>query len=961
MDIPKKEQEILAYWDERNIFQKSIDSRDPARSFVFYDGPPFATGLPHYGHVVPGTMKDVIPRYKTMRGFRVARHWGWDCHGLPVENLIEKELGIKNRKDILDFGIEKFNEACRASVTRYEKEWKDIIRRTGRWVDMDNAYRTMDMPYMESIWWVFSELYKKGLLYEGRKAMHVCPRCETPLSNFEVTLGYKDVTDPAITVKFKLKEIPDEWKDMVRGKSVYALAWTTTPWTLPGNMFLAVNPAEDYTAVDMGNEVYVVARARFGQYFSNEDAEELHPFIKGIQLANIPYEPVFPYFKDRAGAFRIVMADFVTLDDGTGIVHVAPAFGENDLQVGEREGVELIQHVAMNGKITDDAEDFKGRFVKSADKDIIAWLTEKGALFLEATVTHSYPHCWRCDTPLLNFITTSWFVRVTALKEKLLLHNKAVNWIPEHMQDGRFGKWLEGARDWSISRNRFWGTPLPVWKSEDGDVLVVGSRAELEELSGAKVSDLHKHVLDPITVEQGGKIYTRIPEVLDCWFESGAMPYGEHHYPFENREHFEKHFPAEFIAEGQDQTRGWFYTLHVLATALFDRPAYKNVVVNGLVLAEDGKKMSKRLKNYPEISEVIDRYGADALRFYLMNAPVVRAESLNFSAKGVDEVYKKVILIVENVMAFWKMYAESGGAAASLAGAKQSNHILDRWIIARTHQLIFDVTNAYESYDLQGGARPVAEFVNDLSTWFVRRSRDRFKEGGETKQQAATTLARVLLEFSKVIAPLMPFLAERIYRTVGGGKESVHLDDWPVADENLINQHLLEKMRITRKIVELGLALRMEAGIKVRQPLSELRITGEILDDDYLELISDEVNVPNVSCDPMPMSLPWIVKQDGNIVVGLNTEMTDELRALGTLREMVRHINDARKQAGLSIGDIVPIYIDAPERVRGIIEKYHDTLARQTLATEIRLERPDGMTGVEVEVDGEAVWIGVGK
>ncbi|OGL88899.1 hypothetical protein A3H75_02075 [Candidatus Uhrbacteria bacterium RIFCSPLOWO2_02_FULL_51_9] len=1018
MDIPKKEQEILDYWDQINAFQKSVEGRPADRRFVFYDGPPFATGLPHYGNLLPGTIKDVIPRYKTMRGYRVERRWGWDCHGLPVENLLEKELGIKDRKAIEQFGVAKFNEACRASVTRYVDEWKNIIRRTGRWVDMNNAYFTMDRAYMESIWWVFGELYKKGLLYEGRKPMHICPRCETPLSNFEVALGYKDITDPAITVRFRLKDLPESVV-LPANKPVYLIAWTTTPWTLPGNMFLAAHPAHDYAAVDAGHEVVIVARARFDAYFGGEHGTQLHPYIKGIELEGLRYEPLFPYFKDRAGAFRVVMADFVTLDDGTGIVHIAPAFGEDDLAIGEREKVDIIQHVGMDGKLKDEVTDFRGRFVKSADKDIVAWLKEQGHLFEENTITHSYPHCWRCDAPLLNYATSSWFVNVTALKEKLLAHNQEINWIPEHMRDGRFGKWLEGARDWSISRNRFWGTPLPVWKAPDGDVLVVSSCAELGELSGKKIDDLHKHIVDAVEIQKDGKTYTRISDVLDCWFESGTMPYGEVHYPFENKKDFDEHFPADFIAEGQDQTRGWFYTLHVLATALFDRPAYKNVVVNGMVMAEDGKKMAKRLKNYPEVTEVLDKYGADALRFYLMNSPVVRAENLNFSEKGVDEVYKKVILIVENVVAFWEMYSDvmlergpgpsdsiSSGSyrPASRDSRMTSDHILDRWISARTHELIRDVTNAYEAYDLQGATRPVVDFVNDLSTWFVRRSRERFKANvvanviaspagakqSNDRQNAIATLRYVLFEFSKVIAPVMPFLAERMYQVVtrhsegrspeesrqdasmrtgsfasaqddNQAKESVHLENWPAVQENLIDQKLLDTMQTARKIVELGLAARMEAAVKIRQPLSEFRITGAVLEEEFLALVRDELNVQVVSNDAAPLHAPWIMKQEGNIIVSLNTEMTEELRELGTVREMVRRINDARKTAGLSIQDIVPIYIDASERVRAIVEKHRDTLTRQTLAREIVLERPDGMTGAEVEVDGETVWIGVGK
>jgi len=974
MDISKKEQEVLEYWDKINAFKKSIEQRPKDRSFVFYDGPPFATGLPHYGHLVPGTMKDVIPRYKTMRGYRVERKWGWDCHGLPVENLIEEELDLKSKKDIEDFGVDKFNQTCCDSVLRYAKEWKETVRRTGRWVDMENSYHTMDPAYMESIWWVFKQLWEKGLIYEGYKSMHVCPRCETPLSNFEVALGYRDVEDPTVTLKFILKDVPENLISGAQSKPTYLLAWTTTPWTLPGNMFLVVNPEEDYVAIEFEDEILVLARQRYiDEYESKMEAgKQIQPYIKGTQLVGLKYAPLFPYFKDHEGAFKVLSADFVTMEDGTGIVHAAPAFGEDDLILGQKQGVELIQHVKMDGTFIDEVTDFKGRFIKEADKDIVEWLKTNNKLFDHGKVEHSYPFCWRCDSPLMNYATSSWFVKVTEIKEQLLKQNQEINWVPEHLKDGRFGKWLEGVRDWAISRNRFWGAPLPVWRSEDGDVLVIGSQKELEELSGQKVEDLHKQVVDKVVIEKDGKKYYRIPEVLDCWFESGSMPYGQAHYPFENKEWFEENYPADFIAEAVDQTRGWFYTLHVLGTALFGKPAFRNVAVNGLVMAEDGKKMSKRLKNYPEPMEIIEKYGADAMRYYLLSSPVVRGENLNFSEKGVDEVYKKVILITENVLSFLQMYSSRHPERNEVEskdppqGTRKSEHVLDKWIMARLHQLIKEVTEAYESYDLQGAARPVQDFVNDLSTWYLRRSRGRFKEEGEDKLAAVNTLQHVLLELSKVCAPIMPFISERIYQSVIASeakqsrenKESVHLDSWPEFEESLIDEALLKQMKLARKVVELGLAARAEAALKVRQPLQYIRYQTTKLSDELEQIIAEELNVKEVKhTEEVREQDDRVVKEDGGVRIGLNTTITPELKSEGIARELVRQINGARKKAGLTIQDIIPIQIYTTGGVKSAFDEHKESIKKQTLAKELILAKKEETSAAECEIEKEKLQI----
>ena len=623
----QEEQDILKYWDDHQCFEKSIANRSEKKPYHFYDGPPFATGLPHYGHIVASLMKDVVPRYWTMQGYRVERKWGWDCHGLPIENIIEKELGLATKQEIEAYGVGKFNEACRATVLKYAVEWEKTIKRMGRWVDMKNDYKTMDIGFMESVWWVFKQLWDRDLIYKDYKAMHICPRCVTTLSNFEVTQGYKDIKDISVVAKFKIKEGYQSKFDFLNIKGpIYILAWTTTPWTLPGNVLLALGSDIEYLLVTVEGEEgsFVVARERAEAVFKEKIWKETGRF-KGKELAGLEYEPLFPYFKETPKAFRLVTAKFVTTTDGTGIVHISPAFGDDDFKVGKAEGLPLVQHVGMDGKFVSAVTDFAGMDVKpindvtKADVEIIKWLAHNGKLFSKEKIEHSYPHCWRCDTPLLNYATTSWFVRVTLLKDQLLKNNEDINWVPEHIKQGRFGVWLEGARDWAISRSRYWGTPLPIWEGEDGEVVCIGSIEELEKLSGEKVTDLHKHFIDGIIVTKDGKKYKRIPEVLDCWFESGSMPYAQMHYPFEIMKEFEDSFPAEFIAEGQDQTRGWFYTLHVLAVALtskvrlmskkpaipvsgfpslrYGKPAFKNVIVNGIVLAEDGKKMSKRLKN----------------------------------------------------------------------------------------------------------------------------------------------------------------------------------------------------------------------------------------------------------------------------------------------------------------------------------------------------------------------------
>lgn len=964
----QNELDIIKYWDEKKVFEKSVSERDENKPYVFYDGPPFATGLPHYGHIVASLMKDAVPRYWTMRGFRVDRKWGWDCHGLPVENMIEKELALNSKKDIEAFGIDKFNEACRATVLKYVSEWKRTVKRMGRWVDMENDYKTMDLSYMESVWWVFSELYKKNFLYKGHKAMHICTRCVTPLSNFEVTQGYKDVKDLTVTAKFKVNN-PEQ---AGLPADTYILAWTTTPWTLPGNVLLAVNKEVDYVVVKIENENVVLAKERVETVLKDKNFSVVKE-LKGADLSELTYEPLFPYFKNTQNAFRVVQADFVTTTEGTGIVHIAPAFGEEDYQVGKREDIPFLQHVTMDGHFIEEVVDFAGHEVKPAadtmatDVEIIKWLAANNRLFSKLKIEHSYPHCWRCDTPLLNYATSSWFVKVTEIKDQLIKNNQEINWVPEHIKDGRFGLWLEGARDWAVSRNRYWGSPLPVWESEDGkDTICIGSVAELEKLSGEKINDLHKHVIDKIEIKKDGKVYRRIPEVLDCWFESGSMPYGQMHYPFENKAKFEAGFPAEFIAEGQDQTRGWFYTLHILAAALTlgDKPsipkqtsvpAFRNVIVNGIVLAEDGKKMSKRLKNYPEPEIVLEKYGADAMRYYLITSPVMESEALNFSEAGVREMYAKLINTLWNVVEFYKMYPVENTAGLV------SDHVLDQWILAKLNDLIRSVTSGMESYRLAAASRPILEFVTELSQWYVRRSRDRFKgDDLVDKAKASATLREVLMILSKVMAPFTPFIAEKIYLELGGKLESIHLEMWPEPKEEKHHAAVIEHMVQARKVVEVGLALRSENKLKVRQPLHELKMNYEHFSRELLEMMADELNVKKVSYAEATTDMGWAAKEDGKTKVWLNTTLDENLKKEGLTREIIRTINQMRKEQGLTINDEVKIfYATLDENLIAVFTDFESEIKSAVLASGI--ERQPDLAVDSTEVDGKTLKLVVSK
>ncbi len=874
VNFPEQEQNILKFWEQNDVFKKSISNREGCPEYILFDGPPFATGLPHFGHFIPSTIKDIIPRYQTMKGKKVERRFGWDCHGLPVENLIEKEIGLKSKTDIEEYGIGNFNEKCRDSVLRYTKEWRQTITRLGRWVDFDNDYKTMNPDYMESIWWVFKSLWDKGLVYEGHYILPTCPRCATPLSSHEVaTGGYKEVHDPAITIRFKVTEAGPKANDpdMANG-CTYFLAWTTTPWTLPSNLGLTMGPDIDYVKIHDGDEYYILAESRLSSYYKKPEECDIVWKKKGSELIDSRYEPLFPYFKDLyndndgsngepafIGAFRTFNADFVSTEDGTGIVHTAPGFGEDDNKVFQGTNIPTICPVDNECKFTSEVTEYKGRFVKDCDKEIMERLKAEGKLVKRDQILHSYPFCWRCSSPLIYRAVGSWFVRVTQIRDKMVNANQKIFWQPEHIKNGRFGKWLEGARDWAISRNRYWGNPIPVWQCPDcGKSICVGSRQELKELSGVYPEDLHKHFVDKIKIPcKCGGTMSRIPEVLDCWFESGSMPYAQQHYPFENKEYFEKHFPANFISEGLDQTRGWFYTLTVLASALFDKPAFENCVVNGLILASDGKKMSKSLRNYTDPVEVMNQFGADAIRLFLMHSPAVKADDLKYSDDGVREVLKGILIPLWNSYSFFITYANIDGIKATghAFDTILPSNPLDRWIISITQKLIKDVTDAMEEYDLSRAIDPIVTFIDQLNNWYIRRSRRRFwkSENDNDKTEAYESLYFALKTFAKVAAPVIPFITEAMWQNLRNDSDaiSVHLENYPVADETKRDLNLEFKMDTVQKAISMGRSLRYQYNLKVRQPLKSVEFVTRNPDEKAVllemeESIREELNVKKV-------------------------------------------------------------------------------------------------------------------
>jgi len=1018
--FPEMEEEILKFWEDNKIFEKSLENRKNSKEYSFYDGPPFATGTPHYGHLVASLIKDVVPRYWTMRGYYVERKWGWDCHGLPIENIVEKEMGSQKKKDIEKLGVDKFNEMCRSKVLGYVDEWKKIIGRIGRWADMENAYKTMDLSYMESIWWVFKELWDKNLIYKDYRSMHICPRCETTLSQSEVAEGYKDIKDLSVIAKFEVStnyESDTNIRITNDEAKTYILAWTTTPWTLIGNVALAVGEDIDYVKVkDMWypkkdtkleglktpeqnkriTEFYILEEDAFKKYKDNFQYCEpkIIDKFKGKDLIGKSYKPLFDVYaedenlENRENGWKIYSADFVTTEEGTGIVHIAPAFGEDDLKLGQKEKLPFVQHVGLDGIIKDEIKDFAGLSVKpmtdeknshqKTDIEIIKYLAGKNLLFHKEKYEHSYPHCWRCDTPLINYATSSWFVSVTKIKENILKSAKEIDWSPAHMKEGRFGKWLEGARDWSISRQRFWASVMPIWECDKCEERkVFGSVAELKEASGVEVNDLHKHIVDKISFkcEKCDGEMKRIPDVLDTWFDSGSMPYAQKHYPFENKENFEKNFPADFIAEGVDQTRAWFYYLHVIANGVKEREAFKNVIVNGIVLAEDGKKMSKRLQNYPDPADLFDKYGADAIRYYLMSSPVVVAQNISFSEKEVEEVVRGMIRMLWNSYSFFVLYANIDKFEPTEFNPSKVKNLLDRWIVSELNMLIKKFNEYMENYELHKASRLLPKFVDNLSNWYIRRSRKRFwkSENDDDKKQAYATLHYVLVELSKVMAPFTPFIAEEIYKNLKTNqsadetknekrktKISVHLTDFPIVNEKLIDKELNKKMENVREVITAGLQLRAQNQIKVRQPLASI-VVKQDFDEELNKIIKEELNIKKIeSSKKQEMSSASNIIWNEKEKIGLNTEITPELKLEGQAREIIRHIQQMRKKAGYAIDNRIQVCYSG---MLEVFNKFGDLIAKETLTSSLEpLQKSDQEFDLvkEFEIDKEKLKIQIG-
>jgi isoleucyl-tRNA synthetase len=927
------EEQLLDTWDKEKTFEQSLASREGAERFSFYDGPPFANGVPHYGHLVQTTIKDSVTRYKTMRGYYVPRRVGWDTHGLPVEYAIEKRHGFKGKKDIVEYGIDKFNAECRESVFEFKDIWENMFRRVGRWADYTNTYATLDESYIESVWWVFKSLHDKGLIYKDFRSSPYCPRCATPLSNFELNQGYQDgVKDPSLFVKFKLKD-----------EDAYLLGWTTTPWSLPGNAAIAVNPGAEYVYVRLKDnegkeEVLILARDRLEAL--NVDTFHIEKEVLGKDLAGKEYEPLFtlanvPDSADESKLYKVWEAEFVSIEDGSGVLHVAPAFGEDDLNLAKKEGIPVVITIDENGHVVSDQglpEDFAGKFFKSADKLIIENLAKRDLVYAAETIEHTYPFCWRCDTPLLYYATDNWLVSVKKIKDKLIANNKEVSWTPEHIRDGRFGKWLENARDWAISRNRFWGAPLPIWVTEDGEITVIGSVEELKKraVNPEKVTDLHRPYVDDIEIKtDSGKIAKRIPEVFDCWFESGSMPYAQDHYPFENKEEWEKAFPADFIAEAIDQTRGWFYTLHVLGSALFDKPAFNNVVCSGWVVAADGEKLSKRKKNYAPMDEVFDQYGVDTMRFFMASSPIVNGEDVRFSVEFLRDVQRNVFMTFNNIFSFYKLYADvDKWQPKDPLEEPKSTNILDQWMVARLNTAILEVTEGMEEFRLDRASRPIAELLDDVSNWYVRRSRRRFwkTEDDTDKNQAYETLHYVILRTAQLLAPFSPFLPDYIWRQMVRGTDlpkSVHLTDWPSVNQpNEASLKLLESMKEARGFIVEGLSQRAAAGVKVRQPLESVTIPE--VDEKLKPVIAEELNVKEVR---------FFEKGSGD-TINLDINVTAELKEEGIARELIRVIQNARKNAGFNVEDRIETFIISDsQEVRKALEKFKNVVNAETLTT----------------------------
>ncbi len=945
------EKDLVQYWKDNKTFEKSIEQRSKENSYVFYDGPPFISGVPHHGTLLSSIVKDAVPRFQTMKGKRVERVWGWDAHGLPAERYTEKKLGINSRQEVIEYGIENYITATRANMLETSSLWEDTIDRIGRWVDFKGAYKTMDKEYMESIWWAFKTLYEKGKIYEGEKVLMYCTLDATPLSKAEVTMdagAYQDVTDPSVYTKFKLED----------GRTL--LAWTTTPWTLPANTALAVHPEITYVEVQTGDDRFLIAKDLVATVLTDEKHKPLEytvlEQVSGADLVGLSYEPLFPGH-EAENAHKIWAADYVTTESGTGIVHIAPAYGEEDFALARKEKIPVVHVLDENGEYTE--TEWKGENVWAINKTIAKTLHERGTVWKIDYIRHSYPHCHRCGTKLMYRAHPSWFMDIESQRDQMLKQNGDIEWFPSHVKHGRFAKTIEQAPDWNISRDRFWATAMPVWKSESGKVKVVGSYEELKELSGVELEDYHRPWIDDVKFEIDGEEYTRIDKVMDSWFEAGSMPFAQFHYPFENKEKFEANFPGDFIVEYIGQVRAWFYYMHAMSVALFGENSFKNVIVTGNVAGNDGRKMSKSYGNYTDPNELMDKFSADSLRFLLLQSPLLNGEDFALQDKEVGDVARKLSM-VWNMYDFFTMYADVDGWEFDgnlVDPSSEATNPLDQWIIGRVHQLLQEVEKHMEAYDIPNAVDPILPFLDDASNWYVRRSRRRFwkSEDDADKENAYKTLHYVLVRLSQAVAPFVPFMAEELYRKLTGG-ESVHLTDWPEVGH--ANERVLNHMARTREIIEQGLSLRMfkddtEQQIKVRQPLSVLRYGGEKLDAFYESIIAEEVNVKAVEhlgsagSDSLP-------------AVELDKTLTPELRREGMAREVIRHVQSARKNAGLNVDDRISLSLQTDNaELQEAVTEYQDVIVAETLATTLT-DSAFAHTGT-VKVEGAELTVSIEK
>jgi isoleucyl-tRNA synthetase len=1005
-NFPAIEEAVQIFWKQEKIFEASVEQHPASagNEFVFYDGPPFANGLPHYGHIVTGYVKDVVPRYRTMRGYRVERRFGWDCHGLPAEVQAEQELGVSGRKQILDYGMAKFNAHCRSSVLQFTKDWETYVTRQARWVDFKNDYKTMDLSFMESVIWAFKELWKKGWIYEDYRVVPYSWAVESPLSNFETRLddSYRERQDPAITVMFELTPQPDDPMPM------RLLAWTTTPWTLPSNLALAVGPDIDYALFEENGTLYVLAETTVEKYDKQLAEAQRYGTIKGRELVERHYQPLFPFFAQTPNAFRVLPGDFVNTEEGTGVVHMAPGFGEDDLNTCRAHDIPVVMPVDPTGRFTSEVPPYEGQLVFDANRQIIRDLRDRGVLIKHETYVHNYPHCWRTDEPLIYKAINSWYVKVTAFRDRMVELNQGINWVPQHIRDGRFGRWLEEARDWNISRNRFWGSPLPVWKSDDPNyprLDVYGSLDEIEQDFGVRLTDLHRPGIDALVRPNpddptGNSMMRRVEEVLDCWFESGSMPFAQVHYPFDNKDWFEQHFPGDFIVEYIAQTRGWFYTMMVMSTALFDRAPFKNCICHGVVLDEKHQKLSKRLQNYTDPLEVFDTFGADALRWYLVASPILAGGDLAVPKDGrpIREALRLVIRPIWNAYSFFCLYANADAIQAEVRN--DAHTVLDRYILAKTRTLVEEVTDRMEVYDLPGACAVVSRYIDALNNWYIRRSRARFwkAERDQDKVEAYDTLYTALTVLCRVVSPFLPMIAEDMYKGLTQ-ERSVHLAAWPEPDALPADAALVEDMDRVRDICSAVLSIRESQNLRVRLPLASLTIAGTATErlQPYLHLIQDEVNVKTMHLTDSAEAFgtfelqvnkrigarigsamqqvlaaahrgEWRRLEEGQVEVGgeilgpedyslrlrtpegiasqalsgsdgvvvLDVNVTPELEQEGLARDLVRLVQMTRKEAALHIADRIELALAVPDEVREAVEAHRDFVCNETLAVAVR-------------------------